>query len=714
MKKHPKQAFGIFHDGLALRMVHLVRDGSDVYLQAVDHADLDKYWYKTLDEPIETGVDLDTKEISVSVDDAIDMEVLDSDYASEYQVQPGDRMLNAFELSRGVIAINVYEDNILKDAPGIIDKKGVNRFIKTKVPLKEQKAGDYHSSIVEIGGVKRHWLHHGTNHLLEMLQEHSRNNRRKLFFQLADANDIAITDYFVHAYRDELEGRVMLVYLGQEYRKAFVFEQGKWQETLKLQITQNIPDEEIITSKLVLAIDSAGISEPQRIILCGDLASSTLVEFMTSQFNSVQIELFNFHNIILSAATAEVEDTRSLSKYAISIALAYKALFMEENGFSPSNFLPSKIIEGQKEFKIAWHGLLILLLIFASVILATNAFLKQNQTLGNEQRLKTELNLTLKQKQAEADKINEILSDMERLDKNLEALGTLLSGKNYWTELLDIINTSFRAHPTSWLTNLKQEKEMLFISGVSSKRDNVIAFANELPGSRIHKVAHTTIRNHDIWSFELSFTAPNVDWMAEIEQQMRSSLAAGTLQSAAPDAKTPKSVVPAQSVPRSAPASSVPSEKVKTQKLHLPPLDEGVCPVATAEMLALDVEVNVQYEKFASATKLGNMWEYRKQGFRFLSLYAAHPLAPVVRWWMAYRLYLDQEYDLAGQFLAENLNASSEFHDISLLLQARIYLAQGDRKYIDLYDSLQRESQDTALAKQVVKDLKAIAQGGRS
>lgn len=712
MKKHPKQAFGIFHDGLVLRMVHLIREGNEVYLQAVDHTDLATYWYKIQDDPAEAAIELNNYEIDAPDEDALEINALESDFTADFQVQPGDRMLNSFDLPRGVIALNVHEENILKDAVGAISKKEINHFIKSKISPQQQRYKDYQSAIVSIGETKQHWLHHGPNLLLDMLQSHARINRRRLFFQLADANDIALTDYFRHCYEHDLGGHVMLVYLGQEYRKAFVFEQGQWQHTLKLQIAQSVPDEEIITSKLALAIDSAGTTEPERIILCGDMASTSLVEYMLGQFATVKVELLDFADIIISQTTEVVEDNSSLSKYALPIALAYKALFLQDNGFSHCNFLPSKIIEGQKQFKIAWHGILILILIFLTAISTTNLYLGRQQRLQNETHLGYELLQKLKEQQVEADRINQIISEIELMDKNLEAMGSILDGKNYWTQLLDSINTNFRAHPTSWLSNLKQEKDLLYLNGITSKRDNVIAIADALPQSKIQKVAHSKIRNHDVWNFEIVFAAPKLDWMAEVEQEMRSNLATITEQ-CSEAAQRRKSVVPAQSVSRAKPASSAAAEKVKIQKLHLAPLDASVCPMGTAEMLGLDTEVTMHYQSFMKAIQLGNMWEYRKQGYRFLSLYAAHPLAPIVRWWTAYRLYQDKEYALATQFLEDNLGASSEHHHVSLFLQARIYLAQGDRKYIELYQNLERELRGTALQKQVQADLAVIAKGGK-
>lgn len=294
MRKHPKQAFGIFHDGLVVRMVHLVHENGEVYLQAADHTDLDKYWYKILDDPAVAPVDAKTHEEHAPNKGDIEIDEFDTDYVTNYQLQPSERMLGAFDLAHGVIALNVYEDNLLKNTMDVTDRKDMEKFIKTKVPLKQLKSGDYQSSIVHIAEHKQQWVHSGTNRLYDLLRDFGRTNHLHLFYQLADANDIVLTDYFRACYQDDMASNALLVYLGQEYRKAFVFQDGIWKDTLTLQISQTIPDEETISSKLSLALDNAQLAEPERIVICGDLSSRELMEYLGSQFVGATVEQFSF------------------------------------------------------------------------------------------------------------------------------------------------------------------------------------------------------------------------------------------------------------------------------------------------------------------------------------------------------------------------------------------------------------------------------------
>jgi len=714
MKKHPKQAFGIFHDGLVVRIVHLVRDGSDVYLQAVDHTELERYWYKIIDDPSISMMDSKTKEDRVAPRSDIAIDEFDNDYVTNFQLQPSERMLASFDLKHGVIALNVYDENICKDNFGAVSKKEMEQFVKSKVPGKQFRHGDWQSAIVTIGGQKQHWLHYGTNRLLDLLKEYQRNSRIQLFYQIADANDIALTDYFKNSYRETLDKDTLLVYLGQEYRKAFLFKNGEWVDTLKLQITQAIPEPEVISSKLALALDSAQITEPEMIVLCGDLANEELVENMKSQFPSEQIEQLQFHHLAMAAENTDTFDPQRLTLHTIPIALAYKALFADEGNYTASNFLPSKVIEGQKVFKVAWHGMLVLLLIFVTTVIATNMILKANLTLRNETIVKRELDFTLEQKRREAAEIQKIRDDLEAQEKNLVILKKLLENKNPWTEVLTIGNRVFAGQPQSWLDNLKVDKGSLYLSGFTTRRAAVIEFANAFADSKIRKVKYNLIRNTSVWEFEIVCSLPTVDWIGliekDVEELVKLKLSYG--EERQPQGTSEKSKGTLSALKPLSPVKVSNSKLVdKRGKAILPVLPQSSCPVPRDELTNGDGEDVKDYFKFVASANRGNIWEYRDMGTKFIVRHKGSELLPAVRWWMSYRLYLDKEYMLASQYLEPLLSSSDRYQPYALLLKARIDYASGSSHYKDYYDLLQIDYGRHDIIAQVNVDLELIKGG---
>ena len=712
MKKHPKQAFGIFHDGLVVRIVHLSKEGDLIYLQAIDHTDLDKYWYKILDDPSVTAVDAQSQEDRPMSKDDIEIDEYDPDYVTNYQLQPSERMLSAFDLAHGVIALNVYEDNIQKDVPGLIGKKEMELFVRSKVNPKNLKSGEYKSSIVCIGDQFQHWLHQGTNRLFDLLRDYSRSNKLKLYYQLADANDIALTDYYKTAYENQMAQNTLLVYLGQEYRKGFIFKDGVWVDTLKLQISQTTPDTDVIASKLSLALDSAQIVEPEVIVFTGDLASSHLAEYMESQFPNSRIEMFSFTNIILTSIETEGFNYHVLSQYAIPIALAFKALHPEDSRFSPTNFLPARVLEGQKELKVAWHGFIILFLIFALAVGSTFNFLRLNQEYAAEVRMKQEQKLQLEQLRAEAGEIQRIRSELEAQEKNIQMLGSLLEGKNAWTELLSVLNRTFRDNPTSWLLNLKKDKEKLQITGLTTRSKNVINISNALTQSQIRKVTTSMIREHNIWSFDLGFEKFSVNWLDDIETELQALMKLHDKTDSETGTSSETTAKPGTSVKPSITKTSQPKTDSKG-RVVLPLLPEQYTPIPSDKELEENPEATAAYQGFVAAINKGNMWDYRDLGQKFFQRFPNSDLISVTRWWLSYRLYIDKEYRLANQYLEPMLRAADKYYPHALLLQARIDYAQNNSRYTQWYNTLKSDYTRNPLMNQVKQDLDMIEKGGQ-
>ena len=128
-------------------------------------------------------------------------------------------MLSKFNFQNGVIALNIHEEHIIKDTSGKVDKKDIVKFRKEKLTKLQMKSGEWSSCIVEAAGQKQHCLYTGTNMLLHTLQDYATEAHTKLYYQLADANDLILTDFFRYTQNIEEGKTVLLVYLGIEYRK---------------------------------------------------------------------------------------------------------------------------------------------------------------------------------------------------------------------------------------------------------------------------------------------------------------------------------------------------------------------------------------------------------------------------------------------------------------------------------------------------------------
>ncbi|MCB5261237.1 MAG: hypothetical protein LHW64_05935 [Candidatus Cloacimonetes bacterium] len=764
MKKAPREAFGIYQDGQIVRMVHLRKEGTETYLLGVDSISLDKDWYKgdqgqtsvaesgfiSMEESyLDTG-DLDL-DMNMSMDDAggeISLNSATGLSSTRMEVSPTTMMYAKFPLHQGVIALNVHEEHIQKDKPGLTSKKALNAFRKSLLSKSQIKAGHWHSCVVKSEGEDKHWLHTGPNLLLDSLQSYAKESNTKLFYQLADANDLALTEYYQFAEASENPGISLFTYLGREYRKIFVFQDGAWIRTLPIHINQEYPEQDVIFSKIALALDSAQVGEVESIVLAGDLANQQLVHYINSQNVSMNAKLLSFPYLLVGHTQAgenKEDEDQALNPYALALALAYKALNMDNPVFGKCNFLPSRVLDNQKELKVVWHGFIVLSLIFGLVLYTTSSFLDKQQKLHQSQQENAELTLVLNQLKAENAIIETLTAEISLYKQGAEKLINLLKGKNPWTETFDRINTVFASYPKSWITNMRQAEGRIAISGITARREHVSRLAEGLPDGCIRRVTPSKIKNQTVWNFEIDFLSPEINWEDVIAsetvikadreattQTNKAETAAPRAKSAAttspkasattkPAAKTETKAPRTKSEPNTAyqkpPAKPAqPKKKIQSETYSFGPLPEippANAPSPEAEELAQNEEFARTFQSFMEAIHRGDMLEYRFIGYALINKYPESSLLPLTRWWLAYRLYQEKEYTLAEEYLSPNLSQFGRFHPDSLLLKARLSYARSKPDFIQYYQSLQSEYPRSKAAAQAVLDLEQIQRGKR-
>lgn len=514
MKKHPKIAYGILEDGKSVKLVALQRDVYQVYLTDLHKIDLDQALYSNHEHY--SGFDTSPDAGSQTQNG----DLVSSEFTPEYAVKinPWDNLFNAVQLEKGVLALNVNEDRIVRGAIIPKTKGEVKELVRAHLTPRQYRAGEWQTSVVDLGGVPQYWLHLGDNKLLDMLRFHAKKQRKRLYYQLADANDIALTDYYRIYHLDDNK-RVLLVYLGLEYRKAFLFDKGKLVDILQLSISQEFPDQELIMSRLNLALDNAQQAEPDLTVLCGDLASESLAAYF-NQNGTGSTQLLTYPLLSYDTTKAQLTDPTLLAQCVLPIALAYKALFPDEERFTPNNFLPRNLILAQKPFKLDWHGMALIAAIFALSFFGTSRYLSSYERLNKAREEKRDLDRELAILSKQAEEITLMREKIRQFDENLKTIRTVLVGKNPWSVVLETINRLFRVKPVSWLTNFKLEGTRLNLTGITTNRNHVIDFAEALPNSRIKKVTSTKIRDYTVWNFELVSDLPTVDWVGQIEAEI--------------------------------------------------------------------------------------------------------------------------------------------------------------------------------------------------
>ena len=722
MKKHPKTAIGISEDGHVLRLASLERDSYLIRITRLDSLEMDAPLYRSQEQLGDIGGqswEEGTDGNEIRIDD------FSPDHLGGFKSTHMERMFANARLHKGVIALNVNEENLVRGI-GIPETKSDEKaFLRANLDPHQLKRGNWSISRFTINADSQLLLHKGANQLLEALVSYGRRHRKSYYFQLADSNDIAIADFYrVNNLGDNQ--RVVLIYLGRDYRRAFLFDNSQLVDIFPLNITQELPEPELIFSRVAFALDNSQQPEPDRYVICGDLASEELVAHFNHK-NPDSTALLSFPLLSIDSLDQELVSPVYLAQFALPIALAHKALFPEDTRYTPSNFLPGNLIEAQKPFKIAWHGFLIMGLIFLVSLLGTISFLSLRERHDRAFQRKRDLDHELAVLRIETAEIALMKEQKTSFNKNLDAVRVILKGKNPWSAVLENLNQTFQSRPLSWLTNFKKEGNRLHITGQTTTRSNIIAFADALPNSRIQKVTTGVIHNSTVWTFEITSDFPTVDWVGQIEAEMAAVLEQNRISEAdsaaleAERAAGEEAVAQAEAEVEAAreaalaesEAAQEPQPPAVAPKVILGPITSAYMPRLTSSQIRIGGDAATDYIGFVKTLTRSALAAIKGSAAAYLKNYGSNRLAPLVRWHLANKLYRAGDYRAAIAALDPLVHEVNEIYPYALLLSARIDYARGHERFIVAYRDILKNYPTHPVRELAVRDLILLDLGDR-
>ncbi len=684
MAKQKKVAFGVAEDGLTLKLAYLSKDGHQISLHALEQVELEKSLYQHPSEKSTEGEKAENwTPDSSSTDTGFDS--FNVDNISSFRTQPYEKLFQTYSLDTGMVALNIFDEQIIKLPIGKPDlpPSQKSKLIKENIPPAEIKAGQCQSSVVTINDQSELWIHHGPNRLLEILEAMQEIQNTKYYYQLADANEIALANLFTTTMPSDSSERNMVLYLGKDYKRALIFEGNKWTFSLPIFLTQQ-SDIEIVYSKLSLALDEAHIADPENLYVCGDNCFVDSVEYLRTQLPNTNVEMWYLNNLYLDSDVSQLYDAEIIVRFVLPIALAWKALTHDNPHTIKSNFLPAYVIENQKVFKIAWHGYLIFALLFITALYLTFAIKQLNYSINYETALNKQLTREYNYKKKEAEIMLAMQKAIEQQQANIETIKSILKGKNPWTEIITTLNNSFQSHPTSWIKNIRRDGEEFKVSGVTTHRPNIVYFAGLFPNGSIINAKHRKIRSFTVWDFEINYDYPEVDWYKMMEtdaenlrkyQEAKKELALNeNIKTGTTDSKSPNALSQKTDQLKSA-LSKTNDDQVNSVFTTID------IPIPPKNLTANTNDPMIKaYKEIVTAFNAKNDWLMVDLAVKFVNNYPKSPLKSYVRWYVAYRTWQKKQHDKAILWLEPLLQNRDAVYPYSLLLGALVHKGLGHQE----------------------------------
>ena len=545
--KKDKLAFGIFQDGLSIKVAQLGVIKGKVRIIRLEET--------VLSHPLRG------EEIPEELEELEEIEELKIPEISEYdkpeeiekvEEAPEDltgktdlqNLLVNFPLDKGKIALNANEEQIsyYQFEPGY-STSGIKKKIRVEILSKEElKAKNYtFDYIYNADKSILAFVHRGESELLKTLQEINLIiSKKKFFYSFIDTNEISLMNLLRGNYEIPSEEYVLILYINVDYKVGIVMEGKNHFKTFPIIVTdtESKNTREAIYSKVMLEQDVSNIPMPQHILLAGDNVSKKDVTFFQKKYPEASVEILGIKNVTIDESQNPLEnpdksDTGGLTgqteeftkekigEFAIPIALAWKTLDPKNKALFPSNLLPTKIIESQKHFKIAWHGFLIVAAIFYFTFMSTTKNITLKQQILNAQQFNRDLELEIQQKKNIITTINQIRSEISVLENNIKQIEDLIGNKNQWHYILNILANALLENKISWINNLKSSEDNFQISGYTTQKRNIIHFSKLFPNGIIESITGHLIQDLPIWRYDINFSYPNPK---DIEKEKEESL----------------------------------------------------------------------------------------------------------------------------------------------------------------------------------------------
>jgi len=503
-KGEGKTVISMFVDGLDVKFVHLSLKNKRIYLHDVSTVNL----VKRLEERTggETGAVSESLDLLDETGAAKDEFAEGTGGASNAEVMIGllsEYPTAIYEFVCSISEPNVYyqqfEDNFglsgTKLKRKLVDELSATRSVKPTIDsISYIPAADGQIlSVIREGGL-------GLLDVISSIKDFI--GKRIPRVQFIETSDISLMN-IVRANFELGESEIsIIVYVGSEFSRL-IFMKGQFffhfaPVISEGRLTPNI--ENTIYSRILLEQDSAGIMRVDRIFLAGEANKIDLKQFLAPQFSEAPIEYVTASALDTSEFSDDPEAI--ISEYAIPISAAMRALEPKNSVYYHVDLLPISFREGQKSFKLAWHGYVLLVLIFVTTLFFTSRYATLNQEV-----LHSSSDLSKMQEQlAENQRLQSILDSLtgqnSQFETALKVYDQVIPSYNRWSKVFNHLTNSVDGLNSVWIKTIAARGDSsIELMGYTLYRQRIPRIANMFENATLQTVDMEKIREKEVYRF---------------------------------------------------------------------------------------------------------------------------------------------------------------------------------------------------------------------
>lgn len=280
-----------------------------------------------------------------------------------------------------------------------------------------------------------------------------------------------------------------MILFAQSFTKIFIM-RGAMIETVLPTIHEGSDSDKVcetVFSKLLFELDSGQIANLGQIVLIGDIERVQAQKFFSEKLPNNVVGEFNFDHLPLGDQSGALAGRTS--PYTVAIALALKALDDRIETPYQSNLLPRRIRERQSIYRIAWHGLLLLCILFVGVVSLTFQGIKQFYQIHQLQTERVMLDSQLVDLRIIAQKVDSLRAQIKSLEKSTALMDSLHLYATKWSPVFASFSQAYAFNSPFSLVKMESTKDGRLICDVEiARQSQVAALERQIPASKVLNV----------------------------------------------------------------------------------------------------------------------------------------------------------------------------------------------------------------------------------
>ncbi len=705
-KNSRKQVLGIMVDGRDLKIAHLGWQNGEIVIHALEAVTLQRRLGRltTAKPPVVVSQEAEGNSVF-----GLEDEVPDGEGGfDETETEAGDvsslliNILSKYPLKKATLAINLPEGqtsyyNFESDF-NLKGKKLIKRLFAEISPL---AGGTLDSAILDCFrsdlGELTVVVAEGNIALIDELAEiRSFLPRNTPIYNLIGSNEISLVN--LARLNCDLPAKLIsaVIYIGCDFSRVIIL-RGDHPISFVQTIREGYQSPQVcqtLFSKILLEQEEAGTPEIEQILLAGEIGLTHAFDFFSKQYPDAKVQ--SLTPGVLNTQYLKAEEIAIFPNFAIPVALAWEALEKKNPSFIKLNLMPPAIKESQKVFKVAWHGFLMLgIVFFCAVLLSYQGLLRWNQinSLQESIRLKKSSSEAL---QPDLAYISQIQGQVSTYRSNLSFLDSLIVDPGKWSRLFTKLSHDFQSVDHIWIEDIKSDSSGFTMIGKSLYRDRIPRLASCFPQVDLKRVTRVASEEGDIvYEFEMSAVMPSPE-------------PGGTIGSDQPptDQANTASDIPLAATDNTAESVSAADRQSKEEKTPY-----------TANVQPRSMNLTESHRKYDEGLRLVRERQTTKAIAAFTSLLAQFPQCqeePAAHYWLGECYLAEAEYESARTHFETSLRFEDNSKRPPALLQLGLtYLKMGQTAEAqEQFELLIKESPGSEFAVRAKDYLRQMAQKG--